>query len=256
MRANAYNVGQTAKMPYQALKHFDAVLIQRMNSLVGRSVAFDKAIALLLDNPLVTALLLGVFWAYWFRPADATAVQKVREHLLATLWAGIAGIVIARILALELPFRTRPRFNPSSHFPVGDSPNKPILMDWSAFPSDHAVMYAALAVGLCFVSLRVGLLATLYVAITICLPRAYFGYHYPSDLLLGFVIGAVCAWAFNLAGSRRWLVAPILPWEQIAPRTFYVSLYFLSFQFATMFDSLRGMAAITYHFAAKILTHD
>ena len=78
-------------------------------------------------------------------------------------------------------------------------------MDWSAFPSDHAVMYSALAVGLCFVSLRLGLFATVYVVCAICFPRAYLGYHYPTDLLVGAVIGALCAYGFNLPAARRWL---------------------------------------------------
>jgi undecaprenyl-diphosphatase len=242
-------------MDYQALNHFDVFIIHGMNSLVGRSVLFDKAVAFLLGNPLSTALLMATFWAYWFRPADTATMQRTREHLLATLWAGIAGIVIARALALELPFRLRPRFDPSIHFLVTGSPNSTILMDWSAFPSDHAVMYFALSVGLCFVSWRLGLMATLYVACTICFPRVYFGYHYPTDILVGMIIGLLCAYAFNLTAARRWLAAPVLRWERSSPQSFYMALFFLTFQFATMFNSLRDSASIIYHIAEKLLAH-
>jgi undecaprenyl-diphosphatase len=240
-------------MNYQALNRFDLFIIHGMNSLVDRSVPFDKAVAFLLDNPLSTALLMATFWAYWFRPADAATLQRTREHLFATLWAGIAGIVIARALALGLPFRLRPRFDPSIHFRVTDAPNYATLMDWSAFPSDHAVMFFALSVGLFWVSWRLGLMATIYVATAICFPRVYLGYHYPSDILVGMMIGSLCACGFNLAATRRWLAAPVLRWERSSPQSFYMALFFLTFQFATMFDSLRDLASITYHVFEKFL---
>lgn len=242
-------------MDYQALNHFDVFIIHGMNSLVGRNVPFDKAVAFLLGNPLSTALLMATFWAYWFRPADKATMQRTREHLLATLWAGIAGIVIARALALELPFRLRPRFDPSVQFLVTASPNSATLMDWSAFPSDHAVMYFALSVGLCWVSWRLGLMAMLYVACAICFPRVYLGYHYPTDILAGMMIGSLCACGFNMAAPRQWLAAPVLRWGHSSPQSFHMALFFLTFQFATMFDSLRDSASITYHIAEKLLAH-
>jgi undecaprenyl-diphosphatase len=240
-------------MGYQALNHFDVFIIYGINSLVGRSVPFDKAVAFLLENPLSTSLLMATFWACWFRPADTATMQRTREHLLATLWAGVAGIVIARALALGLPFRLRPRFDPSIHFLVTDTLNRSTLMDWSAFPSDHAVMFFALSVGLCFVSWRLGLVAMLFVAAAICFPRLYLGYHYPSDILVGMMIGSLCAYGFNLAPARRWLAAPILRWGRSAPQSFHMALFFVTFQFATMFSSLRDLALITYHISEKLL---
>jgi undecaprenyl-diphosphatase len=240
-------------MTYGALNHFDAFLIKPMNWLVGRSALFDKVIIFLADNPLISASLLAVFWAYWFRPAGAAKMLHTREHVLATLWAGFAAIVIARALALELPFRERPRYDPAVHFHVPDQPNPVALMHWNAFPSDHAVMFSALAVGLGFISWRLGLIATLYVACLICFPRAYLGYHYPSDLFVGFIIGASCTFAFNLGPARRCLAAPLLSWERTSPRAFYMVFFLVTFQFATMWDSLRVSAKIGYHFAEQLL---
>ena len=242
-------------MEYQVFNRFDDFIIHAMNSLVGRNVLFDKTVAFLMGNSISTALLLAVFWAYWFKPVDGAARQRIREQLLATLWAGIAGIVIARTLALQLPFRLRPRFEPSIHFLIPDLANSSDVMEWSAFPSDHAVMYFALSVGLCFVSRKLGLLATLYVACTICFPRVYLGYHYPTDILVGMMIGTLCAYAFNLTAARRWLAAPVLRWERSSPQSFYMALFFLTFQYATMFDSLRESAMSLYHVAERVLAH-
>jgi undecaprenyl-diphosphatase len=240
-------------MNYQALNPFDVFIVHGMNSLVGRSWFFDKAVAYLAGNSLTTALLMAVFWAYWFRSADRAAMQRTREHLLATLAAGIVSIVIARVLALGLPFRLRPRFDPSLHFLTPDASTYLGLMDWSAFPSDHAALYFALSLGLCFVSRRLGLIATLYVAGTICFPRIYLGYHYPTDIIVGGVIGSLCTYGFNQAVARRWLAAPILRWERALPQGFYMALFFLTFQCAIMFDSLRALALIAYHVAEQLV---
>lgn len=240
-------------MDYQVFNRFDVFMVHGLNSLVDRSELFDKAVAFLMGNSIATALLLAVFWAYWFTRADATVLHRTREHLLAALCAGIAGIVIARTLALELPFRLRPRFDPAIHFQVPDLADSFDIMEWSAFPSDHAVMYFALSAGLCFVSWRLGLLATLYVACAICFPRVYLGDHYPTDILVGMMIGSLCACAFNLTAARRWLTGPVLRWERSSPQSFYMALFFLTFEYATMFDSLRASAMSLYHVAEKLL---
>jgi undecaprenyl-diphosphatase len=239
-------------MTYQALNHLDAYFIQLTNSIVGRSVLFDKAINCVFGNQILTALFVGAFCACWFSAADATDKVKIREHLLASLWAALAGFMIARTLALELPFRLRPRFDPAAHFRLPASGNGD-MMDWSSFPSDHAVMYWALAMGLCFVSIRLGLVSMLYVIGTVCIPRMYLGYHYFTDIFAGIVIGSLCAIVFNLRMARRLTVRPVLSFESSWPRTFYTGLFFVTFQFATMFDSLRTSASMGYHFVEHIL---
>jgi undecaprenyl-diphosphatase len=240
-------------MTYQTLNHLDVFIIHGLNSLIGRSAPFDKSVAFLLGNPLSTAFLMSIFWACWFRPADTATTQRTREHLLATLWAGVASIVISRAFALGLPFRLRPRFDPTIDFLVTDVPNYSALMDWSAFPSDHAAMFFAFSIGLGWVSWRLSLMATIYVAFVICFPRVYFGYHYPTDILVGMIIGASCTYGFNLAAARRWLAAPVLKWGHSSPQLFHMGLFLLTFQFATMFNSLRDLASITYHLIEKFL---
>jgi len=81
-----------------------------------------------------------------FRGGDAATVRRTREHLSCTLIAGILAIVVARTLALLLPFRVRPRFESSLDFATAKNVGA-YFVDWSSFPSDHAVLFAALAVG-------------------------------------------------------------------------------------------------------------
>jgi len=66
-------------------------------------------------------------------------------------------------------------------------------------------------------------------------------------------VGALCAYGFNLAEVRRRLAAPVLQWERSSPRWFYAALFLLTFQFATLFSSLRGFALAVYQYAGMIL---
>src|ERR1019366_4940757 len=153
-----------------AVSSFDQSVIFPLNSLVGRYPHFDKAIDALSQNDLKDSIFVAMFWWYWFAKAGTETLRRTREHLLCTLGAGVVAILAARILALTLPFRVRPRFEPALHFVV-PAGNVSDLVDWSAFPSDHAAMFSAFAVGMCFISWRTGLIAMLYTIFIICLPR-------------------------------------------------------------------------------------
>jgi undecaprenyl-diphosphatase len=234
-------------MAYETLGAFDAPVLHGINSFAGRSRLFDGAVDYLLVNPQATALLMAAFWALWFTPREPAPALVAREHLLATLAGGIVAIILARLLALSLHFRLRPRFDPSLQFKALATSNQKALMDWSSFPSDHAAVYFAIAAGLGFVSLPLGAAAVAFVALAICFPRVYFGYHYPTDILAGLAIGVACAYLCNRAPLRRRLAAPLLRWESASPPWFHAALFFLAFQFATMFDSIRELALHVYH---------
>lgn len=61
-----------------------------------------------------------------------------------------------------------------------------------SFPSDHATMAGAVAVGLWLVDRRLGMLATL-AALVMAFTRVYIAAHYPADVLAGLVLGGIVA---------------------------------------------------------------
>ncbi|WP_225845510.1 phosphatase PAP2 family protein [Streptomyces sp. HPF1205] len=77
--------------------------------------------------------------------------------------------------------------------------------DWS-FPSNHSAIAAAAAVALLFASRRIGWYA-LALALLMGASRVWIGVHYPHDVLVGLVLGALVAWPLALAAPR---LAPVV----------------------------------------------
>ncbi|MFI9649980.1 phosphatase PAP2 family protein [Streptomyces sp. NPDC052040] len=76
----------------------------------------------------------------------------------------------------------------------------PTAGDWS-FPSTHAAVAGAVAVGLLFVSRRLGAIACAAAA-AMAASRVWIGVHYPHDVLAGLVAGGAVAFACMVVVRR------------------------------------------------------
>jgi hypothetical protein len=89
----------------------------------------------------------------WRRPIsrsfspDSNEVPEGRRRLAATIPLALFGIVLARTLAVVLPFRERPLRTAALQFQTPHGLRPTVLYGWSSFPSDHAVLFVTLAVG-------------------------------------------------------------------------------------------------------------
>ena len=230
----------------------DDALIGPVNSLIGRFATFDGFMEVLGHGDVASgAFVMSIFWWYWFRQSDPPTTQRTREHLLCTMIAATAALFVARALALTLPFRLRPRFDPALQLNWPAAPDSLMFVDWSAFPSDHAVMFTALTVGLCFVSLRMGLALLLFSLLVVSLPRVYYGVHYPTDIFAGLGLGALFGYCANASAVSRRLTARILLWERRSPQGFYAVLFVVTLEFATMFDAARSAARAAFHLLTR-----
>jgi len=216
----------------------DDSVVLWFNHLGGRSGTFDGLVKDISDNSLIQAAVpVTILYYFWFRRTTLEAVRRNRELVMVTQLVAIATVAIARGLALILPFRDRPLATPGLGYHVIDPRWNMDIHQWSSFPSDHAVLFFALATGICLLNRRTGLAMLMYAAIVDGLPRIYLGLHYPSDLVAGAILGSGAVLIAAQPHIRRPVTDRILRGFERSPGLAYAAMFLCSFELATMFDS-------------------
>jgi membrane-associated phospholipid phosphatase len=100
------------------------------------------------------------------------------------------------------------------------------------------MLWMAITTGIFLVWRGVGTLALLYTVLFICLPRAYLGFHYPTDLLAGAAIGVSITYLMTRDALRRRTAAPILRWAMRLPGPASMLAFLVCFELVTQFDDL------------------
>jgi undecaprenyl-diphosphatase len=219
---------------------FDASIITWLNGFAHRSSVLDRTVVLLATGMLAKGTFVALFvWWPWYEGSER--VRRNREVISATVLACFATLAVGLLVQKLAPFRVRPLQNPDLHFvaPFGQEP----LTDWpSAFPSDHAMLFATLAMAAWFIRPRLGVAAQLFAAIFIGLPRVYLGLHHPTDLLagagLGMAMGALANREPIRAALARW---PVRCFDRHPGLTSAV-LFMLLVQIANVFWEARVVA--------------
>jgi membrane-associated phospholipid phosphatase len=222
--------------------------------------AFDSAIETYLSNihfgPFATQavqvitdlytfkglVLIPVLLWMWF-PQDERSEWR-REMVVATLLSGLVALFVGRLLTHVLPFRVRPLYNPDLHLHFASGSLKDALLSaWSSFPSDHAMLWMAISTGIFLVWRGIGALAMLYTALFICLPRAYLGFHYPTDLLVGALVGIVITVIMTRDAIRSRYAPAMVRWMEFYPGPSAMLGFILCLELVTQFDELRKLAS-------------
>jgi undecaprenyl-diphosphatase len=215
-----------------------------LNQMAGHRPAFDRFVYTLSASALLKGgLFMAFFWWQWFRH---DAARTARRQLILTALAGaIVAIAAARALQIALPFRVRPLHDAALSLRPPAGVNPATLDGWSSLPSDHAVLFFALATAVWRLSRPLGGGAFLWAGVVVCLPRVYLGYHHATDILAGAVLG-VLVMTLSLALLRpRLLAAPLLRWERAHATSFYCLAFLASLQLAVMFQDVRALAGDT-----------
>ncbi|WP_190814278.1 phosphatase PAP2 family protein [Saccharopolyspora pogona] len=146
----------------------------------------------------VVALVVAVLWMLWWaRRGDSAVVAKV-------LWVGIAVVAayaldsaLKSLVAEQRPCRALP--DVVTVLPCDG------ITDY-AFPSNHAVIFAAFALATLIVRRSWGCLAVVGVLL-MAFSRIYVGAHYPHDVIAGLLVGGAIGGAGIFA--RRPLAAGV-----------------------------------------------
>jgi undecaprenyl-diphosphatase len=228
------------------LHHLDQQLFQLINAFAGRYWVLDR----LVENEEALhlfkgGLLLGLYWLFWFRRGDDR--QDRRATILAAIGGAFAGLVVARALAAALPFRVRPIYDLTSGVQLPSYPIHLDMEDWSAFPSDTATYFVALAAGFWFLRRLLGVALVIWALVYICLPRVFLGIHYPSDIAAGAALGILSAAVFQHSAFKSWIARPVLAFEDARPDLFYPLMFLLSYELAVVFTDIRNPLRAATH---------
>jgi undecaprenyl-diphosphatase len=228
---------------------FDSAIVQFLNRFVGKSRLLDGSVELISDTPLLNGCILfvGFLWLLWFR-------DKREESRIRLCTGGVAAVlagVLSRILQRFLLFHVRPLYNADLKLtrPIGVKWGT--LSHWNSFPSDHASFCFALATLIWINDRRLGAFAFFWAAITSS-ARIYLGYHYPTDILGGAVLGIFMVILFQRLPLPS-VAYRLLVWERCAPPSFYAVAFIASYQAGTLFDDVRIIAHLIVH--SLVLPH-
>lgn len=226
---------------------FDAGILRSLNQAVGRWPTFDSAMVWVAYQPFVKGCVFSaVLWALWCG-SRADLRPKRRAIIIATIFGALAAEFLARAAALTLPFRLRPLHDQRLDLVVPPGVDRSVLDGWSAFPSDHAVLFAAVSVGVLFACRCAGVWLLAWTLVVISLPRIYVGLHHPTDILAGLMLGGVVGALTQLRPLRETLASPFLAWEQRHPLTFYAFAWYLTYELARLFEDFRFLLSAAVH---------
>jgi undecaprenyl-diphosphatase len=231
----------------------DARISQYVAEYLGRWPLFDEAVLIMSSSHLVKGAAVCAIMVYiWASDTGGCRAGGVEKHfnnrltLIAAMFSCVFAEALALVLANSLEFRLRPLLVPELGMQVPDR-----LMEYAAtmsssssFPSDHAVLFAAITTGIFMASRRLGIFAALYCLAFIAFPRVYLGLHYVSDILVGAVIGIICT-VIGVKVLRRLPIMRLPVKLSYSHAAFIAPLSFLClFQVATMLEDMRAFAQI------------
>ena len=157
--------------------NLDTTIFLWLNGHAGHNPGLDALmVALARYAPAIIAVVLLACWARWTRDWQRAAALAGAAAFLA-LGAG-------QLVGLALP-RLRPYQVLSATVLVPHAPD-------TSFPSDHAILVAAVTVVLLSRSRTLGAWLILF-SLLVLVARVYIGVHYPSDVVGGAALGALGA---------------------------------------------------------------
>lgn len=221
----------------------DLEIVKALNTWAASSSIVSGALSIFVNDVAKNLLPVVLIWAYWFsEPIEKRT--EVREKLIATFAIAVLAVAIGRLLANLLPFRKRPMYDSDAGIVLLDWIDPSALSDWSSFPSDHAILFFAMAMGIFGVSRRAGLVAFFHAAFVVCFARVAVGWHWPSDIIAGAFIGVLLTSVLFvpiIAAVRRMkLVSFVSSREYIG----YPILFLASYELGIMFRTTRSVINI------------
>lgn len=227
------------------LTDIDVAVLLRINSGAASNGVIDRLVYDIASSDMLKGgVFMAVYWWLWFDRKGA-----MRHEMVVGVVAGIATAILSRFLQVTLPFHQRPLHTPDIGVKRPLSVDPETLNTFSSFPSDHAMLFFALSVPLWRRALWLGAAAMAWTALVICLPRIYLGYHYPSDVLAGAILGIPCMLLLSVLVVRTGLPERAVTLACRKPAIFYPIAFILCFELAMLFADARRLLVDAYRLA-------
>ncbi|MGH6912364.1 MAG: phosphatase PAP2 family protein [Geminicoccales bacterium] len=229
------------------VQEFDVAVVHFVNQFVGQSMIFDKVVAEVFMLPLFRGAVIAsiVCWAYFSK------YQRIINSSLdwpRIMLGTVLAIAISRLMQNYFPVRLRPRHDPALDFILPANVRIEQLRDWGSFPSDHGVLFGALALAVYFLDRRLGWVAIGWTILVILLPRIYTGAHYPSDVVAGALIGGLIMAGVWLLPSPQSLQRTLLYLEGHHKGVVVAALFLFLYFSSTLFSDVRGLVNLLPEF--------
>lgn len=177
---------------------FDILSFNTVNGLAGRSDVLDAF--LIFCATYLIFLMVATVLAYVAVAWKTSHFEGRVENLAHVIWAVVIGFLVERVIGF-LWFRARPFAFLEDVTKLADR-----LATEKSFPSSHATLAFALAVGIALHNKRWGR-AMLIMAVLVAFGRVAVGVHFPTDVLAGALTGLLAA---KLAAPVKKSIEPYL----------------------------------------------
>lgn len=222
---------------------FDSSVIHFVNQFANKSKLFDNLMIFIVDNNILKGVfMVAILYFLWFQKSDR--LDQDRRGVITTIASTLIAIAVGRLLVVTLPFRVRPILSPAVHFIQPYAFKGMELGDMSSFPSDHAVMFSALATGVYLVNKRVGIFTSIYVLAVILFPRLYLGYHFPTDIIAGILLGCSITYLLSRKKISMRISNPIMAFSVRYPGIFYALSFLFLYEMGRMFAECRKVVGL------------
>ncbi len=183
--------------------NWDHKLFFKINGLVGKNNALD-VLGFFGARFLLFIMIIIVPFLYYsvnFRHASLPWLILRIVPLFIQLWffSWIINLLVGAMIKRPRPYifyenKVKSLFTP-------------LFEKWKSMPSDHAMTCAVLLMIIVFSRSFFNVILFLLLSLWVCWGRIYSGVHYPSDIIVGFLIGTVVPFVVMLiAGAISSLV--------------------------------------------------
>ena len=218
--------------------HLDTELVLALNGLLRSHFWMAKLANGLALNPIARGVpVFAPLIILWFSPDHIVHRGRMILGIAAACFATLVSVLLQRHLHVDI----RPFFNPQFHlYQVGQE--DPTL--WgriNSFPSDTATLYFALSTVIFLEWRFAGAVAYAWSFLTAGICRIALGFHYPSDVAAGIILGAGTVYlATRMLYATGWLQRQL---ENTQNRAAWVhaALFLLLADAYSQFEGLQGV---------------